>query len=62
MLPFVIGRGMAADLENLAAKAKVWASSEYSASFAARFAVDGKVPEAETRENDGGQVWCIHRA
>ena len=62
VLPFVIGRGVAAEPENLAPKAKVSASSEYNAGFAARFAVDGKVPEAETREDDAGQAWCINRA
>jgi hypothetical protein len=62
LLPCLLGWGMAAEPENLAPRAKVWASSEYDAGFAARFAVDGKVPEAETRENDAGLVWCINRA
>jgi len=49
-----------AEPENLAPKAKVWASSEYNSDYAARFAVDGKVPEAEcksdARDGRGGRA------
>ena len=51
-LAFVIEQSVAAEPENLASRAKVSASSEYNPVFAVRFAVDGKVPEAETREDD----------
>ncbi len=52
---------MAALPENLAPKAKVWASSEFSDEYAARYAVDGMVPEADSK-CDVRQAWCIHRA
>ena len=50
-----------AEPEDLAPKAKVWASSEYNSDYAARFAVDGKVPEMECK-SDAHQAWCIQRA
>ena len=46
---------------NLAPTAKVSASSEYNSDYAARFAVDGKVPEEECRQ-DRREAWCIQRA
>ena len=50
----------AAEPENLAPRAKVWASSEWSEAYAARYAVDGKVPDAECKD-DLQQAWCIRR-
>lgn len=47
--------------ENLATKAAVWASSEYDENYAARFAVDEQVPEANSKQ-DRQQAWCINRA
>jgi len=44
--------------ENLARKAGVRASSEYSGQFAARMAVDGKVPAPLSR-NDTGRAWAV---
>ena len=43
--------------ENLAKKAKASASSQYSGQYAARFAIDGDVPEYEMRD-DIGRAWC----
>lgn len=47
--------------ENLAPRAKVSASSEYSGDYAAKFAVDGKVPAAGSRA-DVRQAWCCNGA
>ena len=44
--------------ENLAAKAKVAASSEHSAAYLAKFAVDGKVPDAASH-SDLSQAWAV---
>lgn len=52
--------GFAAAPENLAPQAQVSATSEYSADYAARFAVDGIVPEA-LGHSDTAQAWCINR-
>ncbi len=52
--------GFAAEPENLAPQARVSATSEYSADYAARFAIDGLVPEALSRQ-DIAQAWCINR-
>jgi len=53
-----VGDVWAKEPENLAPKAKVSASSEYSADHLARWAVDGKVPELECKA-DKKQAWCI---
>ncbi|MFC1806261.1 HEAT repeat domain-containing protein, partial [Planctomycetota bacterium] len=55
------GAAAAAAPVNLAPKAKVWASSEYSDTWAARFAIDSKVPQGG-RGNDAGKAWAINRA
>ncbi len=44
--------------ENLALKAKVSASSEYSAQYLAKFAVDGIIPECLSRD-DIGRAWAV---
>ncbi|MHC4407093.1 MAG: discoidin domain-containing protein, partial [Planctomycetota bacterium] len=44
--------------ENLAKRAKASASSQYSGQYAARFAVDGEVPDADRRD-DVGRAWCV---
>ncbi len=49
----------AAEPENLARRARVSASSEHSAGYAARGAVDGVVPEEEGRD-DAGRAWCVN--
>jgi len=46
--------------ENLARKARVSASSEYSAEYAATFAIDGKVPDLLCKR-DSRQAWCVPR-
>ncbi|NQT87835.1 HEAT repeat domain-containing protein [bacterium] len=46
---------------NVAPKAKVWASSEYNATWAAKYAIDGTVPTGG-RGNDARKAWAIHRA
>lgn len=45
-------------LENLALKAQVSASSEYSEKHLARWAVDGKIPAALCKQ-DETQAWCV---
>ncbi|MFH1918554.1 MAG: hypothetical protein ABIP48_01525 [Planctomycetota bacterium] len=44
--------------ENLARKAKASAGSEYSEQYAARFAIDGNVPDCDWRD-DLGRAWCV---
>ena len=51
----------ASEPDNLARRAKVTASSEHDASYSARFAVDGVVPEEEGRD-DAGRAWCVNGA
>ncbi len=55
-----VSPGLAAEAapENLAAKAKVSASSEHDGRYAARFAIDGKVPGCN-RQDDAGKAWCV---
>ncbi len=55
--------GFAADPvpENLAKQATATASSQYSGQYAARFAIDGQVPECEWRD-DIGRAWCVQGA
>jgi hypothetical protein len=57
-LLIVTAAALAAEPENLAPKARVTASSTYSEIYEARYAVDGKVPDAESRE-DARQAWCV---
>jgi len=45
-------------LENLALKARVSANSEHNGSYAARFAVDGRIPVAGSQE-DLNAAWCV---
>ena len=47
--------------ENLARRARVSASSEYSADYRAAGAVDGEVPEEEGRD-DARRAWCVQGA
>jgi hypothetical protein len=55
----LITTGVGAPLPaNLALTASVSANSEYSAQYEARFAIDGKIPAAGSRE-DVGQAWCV---
>ncbi|MHC4088056.1 MAG: hypothetical protein ACYSU5_23045 [Planctomycetota bacterium] len=48
----------AEEIPNLAPKAKVSASSEYSGDYLARWAIDGKIPELESKI-DTRQAWCV---
>ena len=50
-------RGAEARPENLALRAQVSASSEYSPQYAARFACDGVIPEPLSHA-DAGKAWC----
>jgi len=43
--------------ENLAVRAQVSASSEYSSEYVARLACDGEIPEAMSCA-DAGKAWC----
>jgi len=52
----------AAPAVNLAPKAKAWASSEYSATWAAKYAIDGKIPKWSPGVSDGGQAWACKGA
>jgi hypothetical protein len=45
--------------ENLATKAKVAASSEFNRAYLAKFAIDGKVPDAASH-SDLSQVWAVN--
>ena len=47
--------------ENLARRAKVSASSQYSDGYAAAMAIDGKIPAPLSR-GDGGQAWAVNGA
>jgi hypothetical protein len=48
--------------ENVAPKAQVAATSEYSELYLARFAVDGKIPTAGSQGADRGAAWCVRKA
>ena len=63
VLSVILSAGVAAAAapENLAPKAKVWASSQYSDTWAAKYAIDGKVPTGG-RGKDAKQAWAINRA
>jgi len=63
LIPALLGalaaaRTVAAPLENLAPKAKAAATSEFSADYVARFAIDGKIPGAMSRA-DVGKAWAV---
>ncbi len=59
MLTVLWGTALGAkELPNLASKAKVWASSEYSGAYQARWAIDGKIPDLECRA-DVQEAWCV---
>ncbi len=61
-IPCVWVRAAAADQPvNLAPKAQVWASSEYSALYAAKYAIDEKVTKVGSG-TDAGQAWACHGA
>ncbi len=47
--------------ENLAAKARVSANSEYSEQYRACFAVDGRIPPAGSQAADRGVAWCVRK-
>ena len=51
----------AAAPENLAAKAKAWASSEHNEHYLAKFAADGKIPHAGSSA-DLDAAWCVLKA
>jgi len=53
------GQASAALPENLAAKAKTWASSEHNSQYLSKFAVDGKIPPAGSQVADRGAAWCV---
>ena len=48
--------------ENLARKAKAWASSEHNSQYLAQFAIDGKIPAAGSTSADLGAAWCVLKA
>ncbi len=48
----------AAEPVNLAPRARIAASSEYSADYEARYAVDGQIPDAGSRD-DLRRAWCV---
>lgn len=52
-------RGADALPPNLAESARASATSEYSASYQAKFAVDGKVPPAGSQAADLNAAWCV---
>ena len=51
----------AAPPQNIAPSAEVSASSEYSEGYAARFAVDGQIPQVLSKD-DVGRAWAINGA
>ncbi|MCX7599493.1 MAG: discoidin domain-containing protein, partial [Armatimonadetes bacterium] len=51
----------AAGPRNLARDATVWASSEFSGAYQARFAIDGAIPELFSRD-DVGRAWAVNGA
>jgi len=52
----------AAPPENLARKARAWASSEHNDQYLARFAIDGKIPAAASTAADLAAAWCVLKA
>jgi hypothetical protein len=59
IVSLIAGRVWAAGPENLARSAVVSASSEHSAHYQARFAVDGRVPAAGSGARDLDAAWCV---
>ena len=59
-LTMTAGLGMAQNqkLENLALKAKVEATSEFSPTYAAKFVADGIIPKAGLRDSNGKE-WAV---
>ena len=58
-IAFVAFAATAATLPlNFACSAKATATSEFSGQYLAQFAVDGKIPEAGSKD-DLGQAWCV---
>ena len=51
----------AAEIENLARKAKVWASSYGNRNYLVSYAVDGTIPRLECKD-DERQAWCVKGA
>jgi hypothetical protein len=49
-------------LENLAPKAKAWASSEHNEHYLAKFVIDGKIPHAGSSAADLDAAWCVLKA
>ena len=45
--------------ENLALRATASADSEHNAQYAAKFAIDGKIPTAGSKAGDVGKAWCV---
>ncbi|MBI4604430.1 MAG: discoidin domain-containing protein, partial [Planctomycetes bacterium] len=50
--------GSCGEPANIAPRARITASSSYSAAYEPRFAVDGQVP-AELGRSDEGRAWCV---
>ncbi len=48
--------------ENLAPKALTSATSEHNAHYQAKFAVDGKIPPADSQSADLDAAWCVLKA
>jgi len=48
--------------ENLAAKAITSATSEHNKSYLSKFAIDGRVPPADSRSADLSAAWCVLKA
>jgi len=57
----LVTAALAAGPVNIAPKAKVAANSEYSRDYLARWAIDGKIPAAECKQ-DTRQAWCVRGA
>ena len=47
-----------ASLKNLGMEAKISASGQYSEAYHAKYLVDGKIPEANSHQ-DQGEAWCV---
>ena len=48
--------------QNLARKARAWASSEHNSQYLAKFAIDGKIPGAGSQAADLSRAWCVLKA
>jgi len=63
MVPLICnGPAAGAPPENLAKKAKTWASSEHNGQYLSKFAVDGKIPPAGSGSADLSAAWCVLKA